>query len=393
MGFTDDLAKRSAIVGSTLHKVVGEANTKAAFISPFLSILGYDTTDPAEVMHEYCAHFGTPGKVMPKKVDYAIAINGNTVMLIEAKACTEKPEDHSGQLKAYFNAVQTAKIGVVTNGVEYRFFTDLKHIHMMDDEAFFTFNILDYSPKDVENLKLFHRDNFDASRIKHDAEGILYSQGMSNLIDSLLVSQSDNFIRFLIRELGTVAPNYEFKGVVNANVITRFKPLVKRSIQTSLIDLITNSVNQKTTDPVNANTSTHEDDSEIDDSDFDVDNKSNIFTTEEELAAFKKIQAIVKTSGKFKLEIQQKDTTSYFGINLGKTTWWFLRLYLSSTKKSFIARINADESRSLAPGFTIQEVPGVNGETLSKVVINSVDDFEHLKALILRCYELEAAKH
>jgi predicted type IV restriction endonuclease len=392
MGFTDDLAKRSAIVGSTLHKVVGEANTKAAFISPFLSILGYDITDPTEVTHEYDAHFGTPGKVRPNKVDYAIAINGNTVMLIEAKACTEKPVNHDKQLKAYFNAVLTAKIGVVTNGVEYRFFTDLEVPNIMDDKAFFTFNILDYSPKDVENLKFFHRDNFDASRIKHDAEEILYSQGMSNLIDSLLVSQSDNFIRFLIRELGTVAPNYEFKGVVNANVITRFKPLVKRAIQTSLIDLITNSVNQKTTNHDAVNTSVAEDSPEIDDSDLDVD-KSNIVTTEEELSAFKKIQAIVKTSSKFNLEIQQRDTASYFGINLGRTTWWFLRLYLSSTKKSFIARINADESRNLAPGFTIQEVPGVNGETLSKVVINSVDDFDHLKALILRCYELEAAKH
>jgi hypothetical protein len=75
MDFTEDLAKLSARVGSKLHLVVGEENTKAAFISPFLSILGYDITDPTEVMHEYFADFGTPGRVKPKKVDYAIAIN------------------------------------------------------------------------------------------------------------------------------------------------------------------------------------------------------------------------------------------------------------------------------------------------------------------------------
>jgi predicted type IV restriction endonuclease len=144
---------------------------------------------------------------------------------------------------------------------------------------------------------------------------------------------------------------------------------------------------------VDANTSLAEDYPEIEDSDLEVDEKSNVVTTEEELAAFSKIHSIVRSSSKFKLEIQQRDTASYFGINLGRTTWWFLRLYLSSTKKSFIARISADESRSLAPGFTIQEVPGVNGETLSKVTINSVEEFDDLKALILRCYELEVVKH
>ncbi|MEH1863542.1 MAG: hypothetical protein V7K69_00645 [Nostoc sp.] len=65
---------------------------------------------------------------------------------------------------------------------------------MMDKEAFFTFNILDYTSKDIEKLKLFHRDNFDAASIKNDAEEMLYSQGISELIDGLLVSPSDKFV-------------------------------------------------------------------------------------------------------------------------------------------------------------------------------------------------------
>lgn len=396
MGFTEDLAKLSEKVGSRLSLVNGEENTKAAFISPFLSILGYDVTDPTEVIHEYFADFGTPTKVrQPKKVDYAIAINRNIVMLVEAKCCKEKPEVHDGQLRSYFNATLTAQISVVTNGVEYRFFTDLENLHMMDKEAFFTFNILDYTGKDVENLKLFDRDNFDAARIKNDAEEMLYSQGISELIDGLLVSPSDKFVHFLIKELGTVAPKFEFRGsVVNSKVINRFKPIVKRSIQSSLLSLITRSVNQEMTHTADFIAPTIKEQLEADtNSDLDTDEKTEIVTTEEELAAFNKIQAITKASDKSNIEVQYRDTVSYFGINLGKTTWWFLRLYLSSTKKSFIARINPDEARFLAPGFAIQDVPSVNSEAVSKVKIDSVDDFDKLKPLILRCYEIEAAKH
>ncbi|MBD2607310.1 type I restriction enzyme HsdR N-terminal domain-containing protein [Scytonema hofmannii FACHB-248] len=395
MGFVEDLAKLSEKVSSKLAIVTGEENTKAAFISPFLSILGYDITDPTEVKHEYFADFATPTKIkQPKKVDYAIAINSNIVILVEAKCCKQKPEVHDGQLRSYFNAIVTAQISIVTNGVQYQFFTDLENPNMMDKEAFFTFNILDYNQKDVENLKLFHRDNFDAARIKNDAEEMLYSQGMSELIDKLLISPSDKFVHFLIKELGTVAPKFEFRGsVVNAKVINRFSPIVKRSIQASLLSLITRSVNQEMTHPGETSASVPREQIEINDDDPEIEEKTDIVTTEEELAAFNKIQAIAKTSAKFKFELQYKDTVSYFGINLGRTTWWFLRLYLSSSKKSFIARINPGEAKILAPDFVVQEVPGVNGEMLSKVVITSIDDFNKLKPLFMRCYEVEAAKH
>lgn len=121
--------------------------------------------------------------------------------------------------------------------------------------------------------------------------------------------------------------------------------------------------------------------------------KSKINTTEEEIAAFEKINLIVKASKNYKFEIQYKDTVSYFGVNLGKVTWWFLRLYLASTKKTFTARIGIDEAKSLAPDFVIQEIPATTGEAWSKVTITSIEDLDNLAPLILKCYELEAGKH
>jgi predicted type IV restriction endonuclease len=125
----------------------------------------------------------------------------------------------------------------------------------------------------------------------------------------------------------------------------------------------------------------------------DEEDKAKIITTEEELAAFEKIQIIIKTSQNYKFEIQYKDTVSYFGINFGKVKWWFLRLYLSSTKKTLIARLSIDEAKVLAPDFIVQEVPAATGEAWSKITISSVDDLDKLATLILRSYELEVIKH
>ena len=68
-------------------------------------------------------------------------------------------------------------------------------------------------------------------------------------------------------------------------------------------------------------------------------------------------------------------------------------MYLSSTKKSFIARISIDEVKSLASGFLVQEVTATTGEAWSKITISSIDDLDRLARVIIRSYELEAAKH
>jgi predicted type IV restriction endonuclease len=120
---------------------------------------------------------------------------------------------------------------------------------------------------------------------------------------------------------------------------------------------------------------------------------SKILTTVEEIEAFEKIKAIAETATNYKYEVKYKDTISYFGINLGKTKWWFLRFYLSSHKKTFIARLSADEVKSLAPDFNVQEVPTSPGEVASKITISSLSDLDKLVPVILRCYELEASKH
>ncbi|HIK07804.1 MAG TPA: restriction endonuclease subunit R [Trichormus sp. M33_DOE_039] len=395
MGFAEDIAKLSEQVRKRIDNVSGEEATKMALIVPFLSVLGYDVHDPSEVIPEYVADFAIKKAGQFEKVDYALSINGSIVMLVEAKARGQKAEAHDGQLSRYFNGLLTTKVAIVTNGTDYRFFTDLRDKNVMDKEPFFTFNILEYGTKEIENLKFFHRDNFDVTAITNQAEEMVYVKAITQLIGNILRSPSEGFVRFLVSELGTVAPGYEVQSRITGKVIEKFKPIIKKSIQGSLVELMTRSINQEMALAVEANNTQPSDDKHVENEEIDglEDDKSKINTTEEEIAAFEKIKLIVQKSKNYKFEIQYKDTVSYFGINLRKVTWWFLRLYLASTKKSFTARIGIEEAKMLAPDFVIQEVPATTGEAWSKVTITSIEDLDKLAPLILRCYEQEAAKH
>ncbi|MDZ8235766.1 MAG: type I restriction endonuclease [Nostoc sp. ChiQUE01a] len=389
MGFTEDIAKVSEQVRKRADQVVGEEATKMALIVPFLSAIGYDIYDPSEVKPEYVADFAIKKAGQFEKVDYALAINGTIVMLVEAKARGQKAEAHDGQLSRYFNGLVTAKVAIVTNGIDYRFFTDLREKNIMDKEPFFTFNILEYDSKDIDNLKFFHRDNFDITAITSHAEEMVYVKGMTQLVGNLLRSPSEEFIRFLVAELRASAPKYEFPGNINTRIINKFNPIIKKSIQASLLDLMTSSLSREMSQPVKV-----EVEPEIEEEEQTQDPQElKIITTAEEIEAFEKIKSITQTSKSYSFELKYKDTASYFGINLGKTTWWFLRLYLSSQKKSFITRLSVDEVKSLASNFEVQEVTASLGDAASKVIISSVNDFDKLTSLILRCYEAKAAKH
>jgi len=394
MVFADEIAKVAEQVRKRSTVVMGEEAAKMAFILPFFSALGYDVFDPTEVIPEYTADFATKRARQLEKVDYAIAINGAIVMIVEAKASDKKPEAHDGQLKKYFNTLLTTKVAIVTNGIEYRFFTDLRHENMMDDEPFFCFNILKYDQKQIENLKFFHKDNFDSAIIKSHAENMIYLQGMTQLVDNLLRSPSEEFIRFLVAQLGSIAPNYEVRTKVTNKVVEKFRPIVKKSIQSSLVDLMTQSISREMGNSGEVVSNTQPIESEdIQEEEEHSSVETQVETTAEELEAFEKIKFIAAHSKISSLEVKHKDVVSYFGINVGKTNWWFLRLYLSSKKKSFVTRLPVNEVRALASGFEVQEMSASIGDAASRVIISSVNDLNNLSELILKCYETEAAKH
>jgi predicted type IV restriction endonuclease len=394
MAFSDDIAKVAEQVRKRAEAVSGEEATKMGLIVPFFSTLGYDVFDPTEVIPEYIADFAIKKSGQMEKVDYAISISNAIVMLVEAKARDKKPEAHDGQLKRYFNGLRSAKVAIVTNGIEYLFFTDLRHENIMDDEPFFIFNVLNYDQKQVENLKFFHRDNFDALVIKRHAEEMVYLTGMTQLMDSLLRSPSDEFIRFLVSQLSNIGSRYAVESKITSKIIEKFRPIVKKSIQGSLVELMTQSISKEMgqSNEISSPTQLMEEVEEIQDELEQSPEDDKVETTAEELEAFEKVKAITARSTICALEVKYKDVVSYFGLNVGKVTWWFLRLYLSPKKKSFVTRLPIEEVKKLSLGFEVQEMPASFGDATARVIISSINDLDILSDLILKCYESEASK-
>ena len=78
-----------------------EEATKMAFVVPFINLLGYDTSDPVEVVPEFDADIRKkPGE----KVDYAIFREHQVIMLIECKKYDENLSIHTSQLRTCFKS-------------------------------------------------------------------------------------------------------------------------------------------------------------------------------------------------------------------------------------------------------------------------------------------------
>ena len=129
MDFKDSILQLSKRVTSLKESIQTEEATKNAFIMPFIQILGYDVFNPLEVVPEMDCDIT---KKKGEKIDYAIMKDGSPIMLIECKHWKQDLNLHDNQLKRYYVASK-AKFGVLTNGIVYRFYTDLIKENIMDD--------------------------------------------------------------------------------------------------------------------------------------------------------------------------------------------------------------------------------------------------------------------
>lgn len=198
MDFIDHLRALSARIATTREMIQTEEATKNAMVMPFIKILGYDVFDPLEVTPELIADVGTK---KGEKVDYAILRDGKPIMLFECKKCGgDLSVNHAGQLFRYFH-VTDARFGVLTNGLTYRFFTDLEKPNKMDEKPFFEFSILDFKERDVEELKKFVKSAFDVDTVLATANHLKYTRAIQARIGELMASPSEEFVRLISADL------------------------------------------------------------------------------------------------------------------------------------------------------------------------------------------------
>lgn len=198
MDFIDQIRLLSNRVVAAKDIIQTEEATKNAMIMPFIQALGYNVFDPMEVTPELIADIGTK---KGEKVDYAILKDGAPIIIFECKkAGGDLNINHASQLFRYFHVTE-ARFAVLTNGLIYRFFTDLEQPNKMDEKPFFEFNILDYKDRDIEELKKFAKSSFNVDSILTTASDLKYTKAIKNRISEWLGSPPEDFVKLLTADL------------------------------------------------------------------------------------------------------------------------------------------------------------------------------------------------
>ena len=209
-------------IGEKVSRLIETTNTeeaiKTAFVLPFIGALGYDVFDPTEVIPEFITDYGTK---KGEKVDYCIKKDKNPIIIIECKHWKEDLNDHNSQLFRYFT-VTDVRFAILTNGRDYRFFTDSEYSNRMDDKPFWEFNISNLSDNDIENLKKYHKDNFDSDKMFRTAVDFKYSKKIKKIMRKEIDEPSDDFVRFFAKKIHS--------GTVTKKIIEQFRSIVKKSL-------------------------------------------------------------------------------------------------------------------------------------------------------------------
>jgi predicted type IV restriction endonuclease len=198
MDFVDQLRLLSSRIASTKDIVQTEEATKNAMVMPFIQILGYNPFDPLEVTPELVADVGMK---KGEKVDYAILSDAKPIIIFECKKAGDDLNiSHAGQLFRYFH-VTSARFGVLTNGIVYKFFTDLEQPNKMDEKPFFEFNILEFKDKDVEELRKFAKAAYNLDTILATANDLKYTRSIQQKLEEWMSSPPEEFVRLLSLDL------------------------------------------------------------------------------------------------------------------------------------------------------------------------------------------------
>ena len=326
MDFIDKIKQFSTRINTMKDNISTEEATKTSMIMPFFQLLGYDVFNPLEFVPEYTADFGIK---KGEKVDYAIMDENNQpVILVEAKWCGEPLDKHASQLFRYFSTTP-AKFGVLTNGIIYRFYTDLDESNKMDDRPFLEFDILNIKESLVPELKKFQKQAFDVEAITNSASELKYSSQIRQIFNQQLTNPDDVFVKYILSKV--------YDGLRTQKVVDSFRPIVKKAFAQFVNELINDRLkNALETEKIENEKPEAEEDVPSAASDTAEGATTKIVTTQEELESYFIIKSIIyPVLGEH--DISYKDTQSYFNILLDNNTRkWICRLYLSEKRKMFV---------------------------------------------------------
>lgn len=318
----EDFKKRIAQHIEHIKKVgkhcTTEETTKQALILPLLDALGFNPYNPMRVKAEYHADF--PGVKASERVDYALFSADIPVIFIEAKAYSEELTNHCPQLSRYFNATPEVTVSAITNGREWRFFTDLDNRNIMDKDPFLVINFLEPDEDVAEQLMRFHHDQLEPEALRALAEENIYLTTFKETITAALRDCDLDFVRYIASKAG-------IQRTLTGRFLEGVQPIAKQAVAQSISSLVATSLSPHAKITLDDDAKGHEDKQEEEGTDdkLPIVDPLNpkIITTYDERKLYEICCDILPGE-----DLQARDTETYYSILYeGKTNRWLFRYW------------------------------------------------------------------
>ena len=351
MDFKDQIKQLGERVLRLKDQIKTEEATKNAFVMPFIQALGYDVFNPLEVIPEFTADLGIK---KGEKVDYAIMKDDKPILLIECKWWGENLDVHNSQLFRYFNTTKS-KFGLLTNGIQYRFYTDLMELNKMDEKPFLEFDFTNIKEQTIAELKKFHKSYFDINSIINAASELKYSSEIKQILTNDLNIPSPNFVRYFVKQV--------YSGQATEKVMIQFTEIVKKSLNQFISDIISDRLKSALE---KENVKDAEQAKTIEESSKEEEQK--VITTEGELESYFVVKSILRTKVE-STRIFYRDFQNFFSVLLDDTIRQTIcRLYFN-TEKKYIGILDENKKET-------------------KFEIKSLDDIYKYSNLIIKTVEI-----
>ena len=134
-----------------------------------------------------------------------ISINRkNPIMLIECKkADSSLNKTHYKQLAEYFEMHKESKLGVLTNGIIYKFFSvKWNDSKSLNEKPFLVFNLDDFTRADLDDLSNFHIKLFNKENIISIAEEKYFLDDFDDGLVKTLYPASIDFRKLVYQNMG-----------------------------------------------------------------------------------------------------------------------------------------------------------------------------------------------
>lgn len=310
MDFVERIEQVANRAEDQLEHVESEEATKHALVIPFIKALGYDPYDLEEVVPEFTADYG---EKEGEKVDYAILHEGDPAVLMECKAAGgDLSIAHAEQLFRYFQVTE-ARIGILTNGVEYRFFSDLEEDNKMDDRPFLELDLFDYNEEQISELKGLRKSTFDLEEMVDSAHDLKYRKALREYLDTQWEEPEDDFVHYMTDKV--------YDGRITQNVRDQFRDIVQGALRQLVHDKVRRHIatafqeeEESAADDLSA-TPESEEEEEDELPEGVVEKEGEVVTLKEELEGYRIVKAILRDVVDVD-RVADRDLKSYFNVLL-----------------------------------------------------------------------------